>query len=44
MKTGLSKKDKNTAIYFNEADRWIEVQTYNTDLKKRLSAYAAEHP
>lgn len=44
MKTGLSKKDKTTAIYFNEADRWIEVQTYNTDLKKRLSAYAAEHP
>lgn len=44
MKTGLSKKDKTTAIYFDEADRWIEVQTYNTDLKKRLSAYAIEHP
>ncbi len=44
MKTGLSKKDKTTAIYFNEADRWVEVQNYNTDLKKRLSAYAAEYP
>ena len=44
MKTGISKKDKTTAIYFNEADRWIEVQTYNTDLKKRLSAYAVQYP
>lgn len=44
MKTGLFKKDKTTAIYFNEADRWIEVQTYNTDLKKRLSAYAVQYP
>ena len=44
MKTGLSKKDKTTATYFNESDRMIEVQTYNTAMKKRLSAYDAEYP
>ena len=44
MKTGLSKKDKTTAIYFNESEKWIEIQTYNTDLKKRLSAYAVQYP
>lgn len=33
MKTGLSKKQKTTTIYFNEADNMIEVCTYNTDLK-----------
>ena len=44
MKTGISKKDKTTAIYFNESEKWIEVQTYNTDLKKRLSAYAVQYP
>ena len=33
MKTALSKKVKTIAIYFNESDRWIEVQTYNTDQK-----------
>ncbi len=30
MKTGLSKKQKATNIYFNEADSMIEVCTYNT--------------
>ena len=44
MKTGISKKDKTTAIYFNESDRWIDVQTYNTDLKTRPSAYAVQYP
>ncbi len=28
MKTGLSKKQKVTNIYFNEADSMIEVCTY----------------
>ena len=36
MRTGLSKKQKVTNIYFNEADDMIEVSTYNTALKKRL--------
>lgn len=33
MKAGLSRKQKATNIYFNEADSAIEVCTYNTALK-----------
>ena len=44
MKTGLTKKQKTTAIYFDEYGSMIEVQTHNTDLKKRLSAFAAKYP
>ena len=42
MRTGLTKKQKITNIYFTEADDLIEVCTYNTDLKKRLAAFAAQ--
>ena len=44
MKTGLSKKQKATNIYFNEDSPIIEVCTYNTDLKNRLTRYAAQYP
>ena len=44
MRTGLTKKQKTTVIYFDEHSRIIEVQTHNTDLKKRLTAFAKEHP
>ena len=44
MRTGLTKKQKTTVIYFDEYSRIIEVQTHNTDLKKRLAAFAAKHP
>jgi hypothetical protein len=44
MKTGLSKKQKATNIYFNEADSMIEVCTYNTALKNRLTEYAGKYP
>lgn len=44
MKTGLSKKQKATNIYFNEDSPIIEVCTYNTDLKNRLTKYAAQYP
>ena len=44
MRTGLTKKQKTTMIYFDEQSRIIEVQTHNTDLKKRLTAFAAKHP
>ena len=44
MRTGLTKKQKTTVIYFDEYSRIIEVQTHNTDLKKRLMAFAAKHP
>ena len=40
MRTGLTKKQKTTMIYFDEQSRIIEVQTHNTDLKKRLTAFA----
>ena len=44
MRTGLTKKQKTTVIYFDEHSRIIEVQTHKTDLKKRLTAFAAKHP
>ena len=44
MRTGLTKREKTTAIYFDEHGSLIEVQTHNTDLKKRLTAFAKEHP
>lgn len=44
MKTGLSKKQKTTNIFFNEDSPMIEICTYNTDLKNRLTRYAVQHP
>lgn len=44
MRTGLTKKEKITTIYFDEYGSMIEVQTHNTDLKKRLTVFAKEHP
>ena len=44
MRTGLTKKQKTTVIYFDEHSRIIEVQTHNTDLIKRLTAFAAKYP
>lgn len=44
MKTGLNKRQKTTAIYFDEYGDLIEVQTHNTDLKKRLSKFAVMYP
>ena len=44
MKTGLTKRQKTTCIYFGEASSTVEVQTHNTALKNRLTKYAAEYP
>ena len=44
MKTGLTKRQKTTAIYFDEHSDLIEVQTHTTALKKRLSKFAAMYP
>ena len=44
MKTGLTRKQKVTEFYFNEHDDLAEIYTHNTDLKKRLLAYAKEYP
>ena len=44
MRTGLTKREKTTAIYFDEFGSMIEVQTHNTNLKKRLTAFAEKYP
>ena len=44
MRTGLTKKQKTTVIYFDEASDIIEVQTHNTDLKRRLRDFSQKHP
>ena len=44
LKTGLKKSQKTTEIFFDEASPIITVSTYNTYLKKRLSAYSEKHP
>ena len=30
MKTGLTKRQKTTCIYFDEASKTVEIQTHNT--------------
>ena len=44
MRTGLTKRQKTTEIFFDETKSRITVYTHNTDLKKRLAAYAGQHP
>ena len=44
MKKIPKKKRKVTELYFNEYDGTAEIYTYNTKLKKRLTAYAAKFP
>ena len=44
MRTSLSKKQKTTSIFFDEASPIIEVCTYNTSLKNRLNEYAGKYP
>ena len=44
MKTGLTKKQKVTELYYNAKDPMAEIHTHDTGLKKRLLAYATKHP
>ena len=44
MKKGLKQAQKETTIWFNEAEPVIHVRTQNTDLRNRLTEFAAEHP
>ena len=44
MITGIKKTHKTTEIYFDEADEWTTVSTYNTSLKNRLLAFSQEYP
>ena len=42
MKTGLTKKQKVTEVYYNAKDPIAEVYTHDTKLKRRLMAYATK--
>ena len=44
MKTGLTKKQKVTEVYYNAKDPIAEVYTHDTKLKERLLEYAAKFP
>ena len=44
MKTGLTKKQKVTEVFYNAKDPTAEIYTHDTKLKKRLLAYAAKYP
>ena len=44
MKTGLTKKQKTTDVYYNAKDPLAEVYTHDPNLKKRLWKYAAKYP
>ena len=44
MKTGLTKKQIVTEVYYNAKDPTAEVYTHDTKLKKRLLEYAAKFP
>lgn len=43
MRTGLTKSQKITEICFDEKEPLIYIRTHNTDLKNRLTAYAAAY-
>ena len=44
MRTGLTKRETTTDIWFDEKEPLIHIRTHNTALKKRLAAYAEQHP
>ncbi len=44
MKTGLTKKQKVTELYYNAKDPTAEIYTHDTNLKKRLRKYADQYP
>lgn len=44
MKTGLTKSQKTTEIFFDEKEPLIHIRTHNTNLKNRLITYAEQYP
>ena len=40
MKTGRTKKQKVTELYYNAKDPMAEIYTHDTKLKRRLLEYA----
>ena len=44
LKTGLTKKQKVTEVFYNAKDPTAEIYTHDAKLKKRLRAFAEEYP
>ena len=44
MKTGFTKKQKVTELYYNAKDPMAEIYTHDTKLKRRLLEYAEKYP
>ena len=44
MKTGLTKKQKVTELFYNAKDPMAEIYTHDTKLKRRLLEYAEKYP
>ena len=44
MRTGLTKQEKTTDIWFDETDPLIYIRTHTPHLKTRLAAYAGQYP
>ena len=44
MITNKTKSQKTTEIYFDETPAPVVIRTYNTNLKKRLLAFAEKFP
>ena len=44
MKTGLTKKQKVTEVFYNAKDPIAEVYTHDTNLKKRMRKFAEKYP
>ena len=44
MRTGLTKQEKTTDIWFDEKDPLIYIRTHNTDLRNRLTEYSRKYP
>ena len=44
MRTGLTKQEKTTDIWFDEKEPTIHIRTHNTDLRNRLTAYTKQYP
>ena len=44
MKTGLTKRQKTTDVYYNAKDPLAKVYTHDTNLKKRMRMFAEKYP
>ncbi len=44
MRTGLTKQEKTTDIWFDEKDPLIHIRTHNTDLRSGLPLMPEQYP